>query len=121
MQPKFEMEELKKMQAKAMSGATELSWSEVSRGDGEVKPPPPPPRSRSPTRRCLKIQEKFTPRGTRVPDTLPAPDVAMSSAVPPWPIDLSGYEKCEEKGPCGRTWGPSLRGKIREWPSERPI
>ena len=84
MQLKFEME--------AMSGATELSWSEVSHGDGEVKPPPPPPRSRSPTRRCLKIQEeKFTPRGTRVPDTLPAPDVAMSSAVPPWPIDLTEW------------------------------
>ena len=111
-QLKFEMEQLKRIQAMAEGGTTTTSWSEVSiPGEGI---PPPPPRSRSPTRRCLqKQEEKFTPQGTRVPDTPPPSDDATLPAVPPWPWGTDGYEKSEMDGPCQRSWGPSLRGGVR--------
>ena len=111
-QLKFEMEQLKRIQAMAEGGTTTTSWSEVSiPGEGV---PPPPPRSRSPTRRCLqKQEEKFTPQGTRVPDTPPPSDDATLPAVPPWPWGTDGYEKSEMDGPCQRSWGPSLRGGVR--------
>ena len=112
LQLKFEMEQLKRNQAMAEGGTTTTSWSEVSIPEGGV--PPPPPRSRSPTRRCLqKQEEKFTPQGTRVPDTPPPSDDATLPAVPPWPWGTDGYEKSEMDGPCQRSWGPSLRGGVR--------
>ena len=112
LQLKFEMEQLKRNQAMAEGGTTTTSWSEVSIPGGGV--PPPPPRSRSPTRRCLqKQEEKFTPQGTRVPDTPPPSDDATLPAVPPWPWGTDGYEKSEMDGPCQRSWGPSLRGGAR--------
>ena len=116
---KFEMEQLRKLQTKTRSGGTEGSWSEVS--PGEEVMPPPPPRSRSPTVRCqMKQEARFTPQGTRVPDTPPPPDdVVSSSAVPPWPWDFGAYERCEEIGPCSRSWGPSLRGQVRSWSREK--
>ena len=120
-QLKFEMEQLKRIQAMAEGGTTTTSWSEVSiPGEGV---PPPPPRSRSPTRRCLqKQEEKFTPQGTRVPDTPPPSDDATLPAVPPWPWGTDGYEKSEMDGPCQRSWGPSLRGGVRYLSREgRPI
>ena len=67
---KFEMEQLRQQQEKVTSSSTELSWSEVSQEVGV--PPPPPARSRSPTRRSMDVrQARFTPQGTRVPDTPP--------------------------------------------------
>ena len=77
---KSEMEQLRRSKSQVGSGETTSSWSEVS----EKWIPPPPPRSRSPTRRCLRTQEeRFTPQGTRVPDTAPPGGDVSLPAVPP--------------------------------------
>ena len=118
LQLKLQLEHLKSNQRNVVGSGTEHSWPEVSHGDSKSGlPPPPPPRSRSPTRRSTRTQDqRFTPQGTRVPDTSPPPDVEVLSEVPPWPFGVTDYEQSDERMFCGRTWGPSLRGRIREGP-----
>ena len=107
---KSEMEQLRRSQILLGSGETTSSWSEVT----ENGIPPPPPRSRSPTRRCLRTQEeRFTPQGTRVPDTAPPEGEGSLPAIPPWPWGENGYERSDVSGPCLRSWGPSLSGGVR--------
>ena len=116
LQLKLEVEKLKEVREQTMSSAAQSSWSEVSQGEGGVPPPPPPlPRSRSPTRRVLQSRDqRFTPQGTKVPDTSPPRDEEVDYKVPQRPFEAGNYERVEEWMPCGRTWGPSLRGRIRD-------
>ena len=116
LQLKLEVEKLKEAREQTMNSAAQSSWSEVSQGEGGVPPPPPPlPRSRSPARRVLQSRDqRFTPQGTKVPDTSPPRDEEVDYKVPQWPFEAGNYERVEEWMPCGRTWGPSLRGRIRD-------
>ena len=116
LQLKLEVEKLKEAREQTMSSAAQSSWSEVSQGEGGVLPPPPPlPRSRSPARRVLQSRDqRFAPQGTKVPDTSPPRDEEVDYKVPQWPFEAGNYERVEEWMPCGRTWGPSLRGRIRD-------
>ena len=89
LQLKLEVEKLKEVREQTMSSAAQSSWSEVSQGEGGVPPPPPPPpRSRSPARRALQSRDqRFTPQGTKVPDTSPPPDEEVDYKVPQWPFE----------------------------------
>ena len=74
-----ELERLKKrMKAEESSG----SWSEVSSG-----PVPPPPRSPRPS---TKVEDRYTPDGTKVPPGPPPADGGVPEVSVPWPKSLGG-------------------------------
>ena len=88
------VKEVQKLRDEKQRGdlAMPSSWNENRRN------PTPPPR-RIPT--TLESQQlwmspdtfRCTPNGTRVPAGTPPPD---PPPLPPWPVDLSVYEKCQE-------------------------